>query len=353
MEKKKKNRRMRNPNGLGTCYKLSGKRRKPFMVRIPDGINLEMIDGKPKGTYKYKTLGYYETYEDGMFALYKYNEKPFDIDNRSITFCEIWQIIYERDIVKLSPGRQAAYRGLDKYLVSIADVSVRQLNTIALQQVIDDVGSEKYKVTSDLKVVMCKVFDYAIINDIVEKNYATYVRVLPQDTKKKKTIFTHEEIEIIAKDKCLASDILIILIFSGMRINELLSMEIANVHLSERYMLGGSKTDAGKNRTIPINEKIFPLVKSMVETNSIYLIESNGKKVNYQTFLQSQYSDFINKNNLNHTIHETRHTFISMMDSAGCSELILKLIVGHKNKDITAVYTHKSIAELVKAINLI
>lgn len=50
-----------------------------------------------------------------------------------------------------------------------------------------------------------------------------------------------------------------------------------------------------------------------------------------------------------------RHTAISLLNSAGANPTCIKLIVGHSNgSDITeAVYTHKSLDELLKTINLI
>ena len=42
------------------------------------------------------------------------------------------------------------------------------------------------------------------------------------------------------------------LIYTGLRIGELFSLRRENVHLKEGYLVGGSKTKAGKNRTVPI-----------------------------------------------------------------------------------------------------
>mgnify|MGYP003518923863 CR=1 FL=1 len=39
--------------------------------------------------------------------------------------------------------------------------------------------------------------------------------------------------------------------------------------------------------------------------------------------------------NFNHTLYDCRHTFVTKMKEARTNEYILKLIVGHKIKDIT------------------
>ena len=49
-----------------------------------------------------------------------------------------------------------------------------------------------------------------------------------------------------------------------------------------------------------------------------------------------------------------RHTFASLMDTAGANKLCIKRIMGHASPDITdSVYTHKTIEQLIEAIDLI
>ena len=72
-----------------------------------------------------------------------------------------------------------------------------------------------------------------------------------------------------------------------MRITELLEVENVNVHLDERYLIGGKKTDAGKNRVIPINKKILPFIKARYNPENKYLINFEGKPVTYTTYIRN------------------------------------------------------------------
>lgn len=57
---------------------------------------------------------------------------------------------------------------------------------------------------------------------------------------------------------------------------------------------------------------------------------------------------------LEHTSHDGRHTFASLMDSAGANKFCIKRVMGHSSQDITDdVYTHKTIEELIKSAYLI
>jgi fucose permease len=57
-----------------------------------------------------------------------------------------------------------------------------------------------------------------------------------------------------------------------------------------------------------------------------------------------------------HTLHDTRHTFISAAERSGldANSIILKRIVGHSTSgNTTAIYTHKNIDDLLTAIDKI
>ena len=60
---------MKNPNGYGTVAKLSGNRRRPYMVRKTNGFD-------KNGKQTYIIIGYYATREEGMIALAEYNKNP-------------------------------------------------------------------------------------------------------------------------------------------------------------------------------------------------------------------------------------------------------------------------------------
>jgi hypothetical protein len=63
---------MKSPNRFGTVTKLSGNRRKPFIVR-------EGLSGHQK------PIGYTTTREEGLIMLAKYNNNPWDIEADKIT----------------------------------------------------------------------------------------------------------------------------------------------------------------------------------------------------------------------------------------------------------------------------
>ena len=166
--------------------------------------------------------------------------------------------------------------------------------------------------------------------------------------------FTRDELaELWKHTDALDARVALILCYTGMRPTELTQIKISDVDLTARYMRGGIKTAAGKNRVIPIAEKIVPLIEGFYNPVNEYLLTINGKATLNGQSLRS----FIwNKSPLlkNHLPHDGRHTCATLMDDVEIPLKIKQLILGHSAGDITSkVYTHKTINQLIDAINRI
>lgn len=144
-------------------------------------------------------------------------------------------------------------------------------------------------------------------------------------------------------------------LYTGMRCSEMLSLTHADINLKLKYfIIRQSKTEAGRNRIIPIHDRILPFVENFRQITSTHLIEYNNHPLTY-----AQYAEIFSKvmhmiSAEKHTTHDCRHTVASLLDTAGANPASVRSILGHKNGDITLrVYTHKSLRELRKAINLL
>ena len=138
---------------------------------------------------------------------------------------------------------------------------------------------------------------YAANRDYIRKNPCIDIQ-LPVNIKRDKSdieFFTDEEIDMIIKSALYRHKTgrymykhgygFVILLNTGMRIGELLDIEIKNIHLEERYMIGGLKTEAGRDRVIPIHERIVPLIEMYMQNRKQYLFEFRDEPLKYQTVL--------------------------------------------------------------------
>lgn len=60
-------------------------------------------------------------------------------------------------------------------------------------------------------------------------------------------------------------------IYSGFRPIELTMIKTKNVHLNEGYIIGGTKTGAGRNRIVPIHPQIESLIRKRYDEENEYL----------------------------------------------------------------------------------
>lgn len=75
---------MRLPNGYGSVVKMSGKRRKPYMVRKTIGWHLDETKGRQ--IQDFQIIGYAETRAEGLKMLAEYNQNPYDVNVAKVTF---------------------------------------------------------------------------------------------------------------------------------------------------------------------------------------------------------------------------------------------------------------------------
>lgn len=333
---------MKLPNGYGSVVFLGKKRRRPWAARLTVGWNDEK-----KQVYKY--LSYHEKRTEAFAALVEYNKSPYNFDNVSVTFADVFNAWSAHKFPTLNKRTINNYASIFKKCATIHKMPFREIKTTHLQTVIDE--NKHLAAVSLLKTLFAHLYGYAIKNDIVEKDYSQYVEIIATAKKKQKTPFSVAEIETIWKNKAdITARVVLVLLYTGMRISELLQMEVANINIDGGYMVGGVKTEAGKNRIIPIHADIMPIIQQQLKNNNKYLFPAKrGGRWAYSKF-HDAFSQLMKQLGFSHTIHETRHTFISQADRCGINPTILKRIVGHANGDITLHYTHKEAAELLAEI---
>lgn len=345
---------MKLPNGYGSVYKLSGKRRKPWGVRKTDGWDIDEETGKVKQLYK--NIGYYETKTQALQALAEYNANPYDLDAGKITFAEIYEKWSDEKFPKIAKSNQNGYIASYAVCESLYDMKFIDIKKSHLQGVIDSCG-KNYPTLKKLRTLFNQLYKYALENDVAQKNYAEFIDIGKNENKSTRKPFTKAEIQKLWDnvDRMDFIDTVLIMIYTGIRPGELILIETSNIDIENRTMVGGIKTDAGKDRMIPINRKILPLVeKRMDKDNKFFVVNHKMKQMRYWNYYEEKWKRIMEQLEMDHKPHDCRHTFASLMDSAGANKLCIKRIMGHASQDITdKVYTHKDIEELKEAIDLI
>ncbi len=356
MATKNKKKRMRLPAGIGSVHKVDGKnRRKPYRARVQSHIEFDEIT--QKATRKYIILGYYETEADAIEALFEYRKNPYTADAASYTFADVFKMWSDKKYPSLTISGQRGYNSAFKNSTPLHNMKMKDIRAIHLDNVMQNVEGGQ-QLQARLKTFWGLLFKYAMEYDIIQKNYSEFVKTRDKGTGgTTRTAIAKEDIAKLWKEADNGNpdaEIALIYIYTGMRPSELLEMPKANVDLQSRIMVGGKKTDAGKDRRIPIHSCILPFVENLMRQDGDMLImrEVYGKlkSVPYAFYSQYRWTELMKKLGMEYTMHYTRHTCATLMREANIAEDIRKLILGHRNEDITDRYTHHTDEMLLEAI---
>lgn len=334
---------MRNPNGYGSISKLSGKRRRPYMVRITTGFDVN-------GKQLMKVLGYYGTRTEAMKALADFNDNPYNISLNDITLKEVLDRFMKNRRGTITESTLKTYKVWYNYLKPLYNKKIKDLRTLELQNFINSLSHLSTGSLKLIKSFIGMLFKEAMEMDIIIKDYSQFIKLPKHKVKIERKVFTDEEIALLWSnvDRIDYIDTILILIYTGMRINELLKLKKISIDLRQNIITGGSKTEAGKNRIIPIHPKILPLIIKRMNNKTEYLVP-NRRGTNYYKYSNFRRFEFIRIMELlgmEHTIHDTRHTFATLISDVSNNEGAITEIIGHTNINMTRKYIHTNIEKI-------
>lgn len=351
---------MRLPNGYGSVVKLSGNRRKPYLVRKTIGWKYDPVTKRK--IQQFTVIGTTSTRAEGLQLLAEYNNAPFRCSVSSLSFEEVYKQWSLEKYPSVSASSRRCYQAAYELCQILYNRTFKDIRLIDLQYVADHCN-KNYPTLKKLKILFNQLYDYAMKHDICTKNYAVYVDIQKYQSKNNiqylREKLSDSEIEHLwQRQDDRYCQIILMLIYNGVRISEFLELRKENVHLKERYFdVISSKTKNGI-RCVPIAAKVLPFYKIWYNSvpSSLYLLHTNaGKPFSYRNFYDHYYKPIVQDLAINKTPHCCRHTCISLLAAKGVEQTIIKKIVGHSSSmSLTEkVYTHFDIQELICAIDKI
>ena len=376
MAKRKKYPRL--PNGFGTIRYLGKGRRNPYAIHPPSHLdeNTGDITDRPPA------LCYVDDYMVGLAVLTAYHagtyqpgyelsvkqevrqesamgtvvnrvlsdyRKIYGMDANRPTFTQVYERFYAEKFPeghKYSKASERSYKAAYMNCTRLHNTTFSTLKYNDLQSVIDDCPL-KHASLELMVSLLHQMYKYAIMNDICEKDYSSGLKIKKSDDDEKGVPFTMEELSrIYAAREDETAEMLMIMCLSGFRINEYQNI---HVDLSEWYFRGGSKTNAGKDRIVPIHTRLRSIVFDRMQRHGKLLLCNAG------TFRKDMNS-LLHRIGIDehHTPHDCRHTFSYLCEKYEVAENDRKRMLGHAFSDVTnKVYGHRDLEELRKQIEKI
>lgn len=338
---------MKNPNGYGCIKLLSGSRRRPYCFVVSQ-------QGKQKA------MGYFATKLEAMAYQVDYNQSHglHRLSDNKITFAELYARWLPKHIEysSVSDSTIHGYESSYKHCVYLYDVPVAEIKYSHLQTVIDGMGSLSYASKKKVRNLLSLLFAYARKMEYTSHDFTGLIKIGKNHPVNPHQAISKRKVNQLWKIVDTPDvDIILILIYTGMRNGELRNLLKSDINKKQKYInIRKSKTAAGV-RIIPIHSKIWPLIEIRLSSQGAYLIcTEDGRPYTY-TKLSRVFSRIMKAiNGQKHKLHDTRHTCATLLDAVDINDNARKMILGHARHDVTnGVYTHKNIRQLRKAIEKI
>ncbi|MGB9833019.1 MAG: site-specific tyrosine recombinase/integron integrase, partial [Caldisericum exile] len=181
----------------------------------------------------------------------------------------------------------------------------------------------------------------------------------PKTSKTLPTFLTKDEVkkflEVVKKNK-RDFTIVAFLIYTGVRVGELINIKIEDVNLNENYVRIKGKGD--KERFVPISLELSNILRQHLNERhySEYLFESKRQKKFSPLTIQLMVKRYAKEAGIQKKItpHKLRHTFATLALESGISPITIGELLGHSSLNTTMKYTHvtnKLATEAVKKIS--
>ena len=337
-----KTKQKRLPNGFGQISKIHQNLRNPYRAMVSTGTN---INGRPIC----RILGYYKTYNDAYMALSEYNRSPYDLDGMTV------EELYKRWRESREVGESSArcYNASWKYLSDLYTMPVKSVRTRTLKLCMEQGSASKAPGPTKIyiKNVLNLMMDYAVEYELTDRNYARQFSYKNPEKVKHHICYSDEEMTAIWNSK---EDphvrMLLVQCYTGLRPKELCTIYKENVHLDEKYLIAGMKTEAGRDRIVPIHHLIRSFIEEAMQndSNKVFDCSYDAYRLRLENIKQRLELD------QEHKPHDGRKQFVTMAKKSGVDEYAIKRIVGHKITDLTErVYTERPVEWLVQEIEKI
>jgi integrase/recombinase XerD len=152
-----------------------------------------------------------------------------------------------------------------------------------------------------------------------------------------------------------------ILYGTGMRLGELLALDIYDVDFGERliYIRQGK---GRKDRVVPCTRRAFrflreyldkvrPVLSGLASRNQSVFVSSSGKRYTREAFAR-MLEKYVARSGIKKRItpHSFRHTFASHMLAGGANIRYIQQILGHERLATTEIYTRVVVVDLKKMV---
>ena len=296
-----------------------------------------------------------------------------------------WLELYEKESVK--PRTYKQYKDIigKRLIPDLGDYEMEELTPIVLQKYIVELSRKGNTKTgkglapnsvNGIVLVIHSSLSMAHMLGLVEVLHVDKIK-RPKTSEKPIESFSKDEqkrieraVLVDKRDKMFG---VIISLYTGLRIGELLALEWSDVDLTKaelsvsktcydsqdenrnsRRVTGPPKTESSK-RIIPIPKQLIPHLREIKNRSKSRYVVGDGNKVIAVRSYQRSFELLLKKQKIpHHGFHALRHTFATRAIECGMDVKSLSEILGHKNPTVTLKrYVHSFMEHKREYMNLL
>ena len=341
---------MKLPNGYGSIYKMSGKRRNPWVFAVTDDYVLDI--GSKRARRKYRIVETFATRAEAWKFATEYNESASDkFDFTLKQIYDEWSAKYFEKVSKNTEiSRRASYAKIRKY----EGMRFRDISTGMWQDAVDQSGD--FSVQQKVRSLISLLCEYAMKYNVVNKNHAELLVISGGKKITRKDLSDDDLLRVIhgAADGIPYADCILILCLTGLRIEEFCTLTVGRYNIVDQYIQHGNKTEAGRRKVVPVHPMIQPyMAKWVAKGGQTIFCRPDGRPYSTRAFREGPFRQAVDALGIRKiTPHECKHTFASLLDRANARESDIAALLGHTRYDTSLEnYIHKRLPDLRRAVN--
>jgi integrase len=194
------------------------------------------------------------------------------------------------------------------------------------------------------------ILNFGVQMGYLERNPFQGVKLLPEGPGMMRIVSPEEEKLYLEAAPTVLQDVATLILQTGMRPQEVFSIQKADVELVERYLFIPKGKTKYARRTIPLSDEALAVLRRRVEDAEGDWLFPHRVDENRPMPACRSHDTVVRKLGLDFRLYDLRHTFGSRAAMAGVDLPTLKELMGHSSITLTMRYVHPTPAHKKEAI---